>query len=55
MKSDNLLSIKELARVLSISTRQVYRLIDNGMPFHIVGSRKRFELSIVMEWIKCQK
>lgn len=55
MKSDKLLSIKELAKILSISTRQVYRLIDDGMPFHKVGSRKRFELSIIMEWIKCQK
>jgi excisionase family DNA binding protein len=54
MESNKLLSIKELAEILSISTRQIYRLIDAGMPFHIVGKRKRFELSIVMEWIKCQ-
>ncbi|MDY0388921.1 MAG: excisionase family DNA-binding protein [Acholeplasmataceae bacterium] len=55
MKNDKLLSIKELAKILSVSTRQIYRLIDNGMPFHTVGRRKRFEIDIVMGWIKCQK
>ena len=54
MQENDLLTIRELARKLNISTRQVYRLIDQGLPFHIVGERKRFDINIVMEWINKQ-
>lgn len=50
-----LLTVKELAGYLGVSIRQIYRLIDNGMPSLRVGKYHRFNKVEVDNWIKkCQ-
>lgn len=55
MENSNLLTVKELAKKLNVSTKHIYRLKNSGMPKYNVGKTFRFDLNVVMEWIKCQK
>lgn len=50
-----LLTVRELAGYLGVSIRQIYRLIDNGMPSLRVGKYHRFNKDDIDSWIKCQK
>lgn len=46
-----LLSPAELKRHLGISTTTLWRLANDGLPFHRVGRRKRFELAEVVRFL----
>lgn len=50
-----LLTVRELASYLGVSIRQIYRLIDNGMPSLRVGKYHRFNKDDIDSWTKCQK
>ncbi len=45
-------TIKDLCRELNISKATVNRLCHRGMPFTLVGSRKRFDSKAVREWLE---
>ena len=47
-----LLTVKELARYLGVSIRQIYRLIDKGMPSLRVGKYHRFNKDDIDKWTK---
>lgn len=50
-----LLTVKEVARYLGVSIRQIYRLIDSGMPSLRVGKYHRFNKDDIDKWTKkCQ-
>lgn len=55
MENNNLLTVRELAKKLNVSTKHIYRLIDSGLPKYNIGKTFRFDIDIVMEWIRCQK
>lgn len=53
---NKLLTVKDVAQYFGISIRQVYRLIDNGMPSRKVGKYHRFNKDEIDLWtMKCQK
>jgi excisionase family DNA binding protein len=47
-----LLTVKELASYLGVSIRQIYRLIDKGMPSLRVGKYHRFNKDDIDKWMK---
>lgn len=49
-----LLSVKELANELNVTTRTVYNWINAGMPSVKVGFHNRFDLNAVMNWFEEQ-
>ena len=49
-----ILTATELAARLRISERQVYRLIDQGCPSMLVGTRRRFDWQDVKAWTESQ-
>ena len=49
-----MLTLKELAKELSVSTKTIYNLIERGMPNIRVGRVYRFKLAAVNEWLKEQ-
>jgi excisionase family DNA binding protein len=50
-----LLTVKEVANYLGVSIRQIYRLIDSGMPSLRVGKYHRFNKDDIDKWTKkCQ-
>lgn len=52
---ERLLTVKELASYLGVSIRQIYRLIDSGMPSLRVGKYHRFNKDDIDKWTKkCQ-
>ena len=55
MQENKLMTVRELAEKLNVSTKQIYRLVDIGMPKLNIGKTFRFDIDSVMEWIKCQK
>lgn len=55
MENNNLLTVRELAKKLNVSTKHIYRLIDTGLPKYNIGKTFRFDIDIVMEWIKCHQ
>lgn len=54
MKNE-LLSIKEVTEAFNISRATLYRMIDSGLPFHTVGTRKKFEKETVKEYLEQRK
>lgn len=46
-----LLTKKELAMYLKISTRTLDRLIEDGLPHIMVGGQYRFKIDMVMAWL----
>lgn len=54
MQNSNLLTVKELAKKLNVSTKHVYRLIESGLPKYNVGKTFRFDIDEVMGWIRCR-
>lgn len=49
-----LLTVKQLANELSVTTRTVYNWINDGMPSVKVGYHNRFEIDAVMNWFEEQ-
>ena len=49
-----LLTITELAAWLRVSRGQVYRLMDEGLPYYRIGDR-RFERETVLAWLETRK
>lgn len=49
---DKLLTVKEVAEYLGVSVRQVYRLIETGMPSRKVGKYHRFNKYDIDNWTK---
>ena len=51
-----MLTIKELANVLNLSTRTIQRMIENGMPAYKTSIKSnsvyRFELDEVKNWMR---
>lgn len=47
----NLIKIKELSKILQISSTTIYRLCSEGMPHIRVGSQYRFELDKVISFL----
>lgn len=48
---DRLLTIRELADWLNVSRPQVYRLMEQGLPYFRVGDR-RFDRETVLAWLE---
>ena len=53
MFGKEILNGKQLCEKLGISTTILYRLLDNGLPFHQLTtvSRKYYNLSEVEDWL----
>ena len=53
MTTDRLLSVRETANVLGVSTRQVHRLrsAQKICPSLMIGGSVRFRLSTLTEWL----
>lgn len=49
-----LLTVKQLANELSVTTRTVYNWINDGMPSIKVGYHNRFDIDVVMNWFEEQ-
>lgn len=45
-----LLTAQELANTLKIDRTTIYRMVKRGMPYKVVGARKRFILEDVLKW-----
>lgn len=52
---NSLLTVKEIAKYLNISIRQVYRLIESGMPHRKVGKHYRFRKQDIDNWTEVMK
>ena len=52
--TEPLLNIKELGAWLRVSRSQVYRLLDQGLPFYDLGDR-RFDREAVLRWLEHRK
>lgn len=48
---EELITTKELAAKLKITTRTIYNWIDDGMPVVKIGYSNRYELEKVMNWL----
>lgn len=51
---EKLLTVKQLANELSVTTRTVYNWINDGMPSIKVGYHNRFDIDVVMKWFEEQ-
>lgn len=49
-----LLTVKQLANELSVTTRTVYNWINDGLPSVKVGYHNRFDIDAVMKWFEQQ-
>ena len=49
-----LLTVKQLANELSVTTRTVYNWINDGLPSVKVGYHYRFDIDVVMSWFEEQ-
>lgn len=50
--SDRLLTVKELCQVLQTSRRNIELLRKQGMPYYLLGSAPRFDLSEIKQWMR---
>lgn len=50
----NYITTAELAELLKVSRQAIYNWRMNGLPFVKIGSRIRFDLEAVNEWINEQ-
>jgi excisionase family DNA binding protein len=50
-----LLTTKELAELLKVTTVTIWRWRDNGLPFIKIGRSIRFDFDEVMKWIRANK
>ena len=57
METNEILSFKELAKLLNISTNKLTRLTKQGLPCVVLGGdRKVFLKDSVLKWLRnCQK
>lgn len=49
---DRLMTVKDLLAFLQVSRRQIYFLLDRGLPFVTIGQHKRFIHQEVIDWLK---
>lgn len=50
--TERMLTDKECAEILCVSMRKFYQVLaDNPPPHIIIGSRRRYLLSSVMQWL----
>ena len=52
--TEPLMSISELAAWLRVSRSQVYRLLEQGLPYYRLGDR-RFNRDAVLAWLESRK
>jgi len=52
--SEHLLTIRELSIWLHVSRGQVYRLMEQGLPYYRLGDR-RFDRDAVLRWLEDRK
>jgi excisionase family DNA binding protein len=57
MQQENLITIKDAARFLSLSVATVYRLVESRkIPFFRIGSAIRFSQQALQAWlVKCER
>jgi len=48
---ENALEQKEMAAALGVSVKTLLKMVDQGMPFMLVGDYKRFERERVLAWL----
>lgn len=52
---EKLLTITEVAEWLDVTRGQLYRLMDDGLPWIKVGERRRFDRVAVTTWLDRNK
>ena len=52
MEINEILSSKELAKILDISGNKLTRLTKQGLPYVRLGDRKVFLKNSILEWLK---
>lgn len=55
IQQERLLSKSELAKYLGFSERWIDMQVARGMPYIQVGSRRRFDLSEVLDWFRDER
>ena len=55
LKLEPLLEKKELAFYLGWSERWIDKKIHDGLPYHPVGNRKRFDRVEVLKWLESHR
>ena len=55
MEHDEVLTLRDVARLLHFERHTIKKLLDLGLPSHRVGSMRRFLRSEVLVWLKAQK
>ncbi|MET0794628.1 MAG: helix-turn-helix domain-containing protein [Polyangiaceae bacterium] len=55
MEQDEVLTLREVARLLRFERHTIKKLIDLGLPSHRIGSMRRFLRSEVLAWLKAQE
>ena len=45
---------REVGAALDVSRATVYRLVDEGLPYVLVGDTRKFVLDDVMAWLKAR-
>ena len=48
---EKLMTVKDLLTFLQVSRRQIYFMLDQGLPFVTVGQHKRFIRKEVLDWM----
>ena len=51
---EKLMTVKDLLAFLQVSRRQIYFMLDQGLPFVTIGQHKRFIRQEVIDWLKAQ-
>jgi len=52
MELDNLLTVKEVAELLRVSTQTLYKMLEQGsIPALRIGNQWRFERQQVTDWL----
>ena len=52
MELDNLLTVKEVAHLLRVSTQTLYKMLEQGsIPALRIGNQWRFDRQQVTEWL----
>ena len=52
MEINEVLSFKDLTKLLNISNNKLTRLTKQGLPFVDLGARKVFLKSSILQWLK---
>lgn len=55
MDQQEVLTLVEAAALLRVERHHIAKLIERGLPYHRVGSMRRFLRHEVIAWLKAQK